>query len=259
MINSMHITLLTLFAAALLSANGLGALDLGKPHRLIGDKVRVREKPDLQAEVITELKIGSEVIPLEKTEFSHKQEGVEAPWYRVSFGKKGSGYVWGNLIAKQYAIADGVVFLYGSGYSKKEIYTSQFRVAKAGKELARLEVDEGVDFISQAKLTLTRGRGFTGVENIVILQFQQEYCAGKMNSLILFWTGEKLIYVHSTFDGADAPVYATETQTYPDQKGGKKDQLLIVRENGDHDNPKARHIEKFWLRWTGKKLEKVTP
>lgn len=250
---------LFIFAFTSLYVNALSALQLGEPHRLIADKVRVRATPDLAAEVITELKIGSEVIPLEQTEFRHKQDGIEAPWYKVSFGKKGSGYVWGNLIAKRYVISGGVIFLYGTGYSKKEIYTSQFRVAKAGKELARLELEEGVDFISQAKLTLTRGRGFTGVDNIVTLRFQQEYCAGKMNAVILFWTGEKLIFAHSTFEGADAPVYASETQTFPDQKGGKKDQLFVVRENGDHDVPKAKHIEKFWLRWTGKKLEKVTP
>jgi hypothetical protein len=223
---------ISLFAASSLCAQNSGPLELGKPHRLMGDKVRVRAEPNLQSEVITELKIGSEVIPLEQTEFRHKQDGVEAPWYKVSYGKKGSGYIWGNLIAKQFAIKDGLIFLYGIGYNKREIFTSQFRVAKAGKALARLEVDEGVDFSSQAKLTLTGGRGFTGVDNIVTLQFQQEYCAGKMNSVILFWTGENLIFAHSTFEGADAPVYASETQIYPDQKGGKEDRLYITRESG---------------------------
>lgn len=246
------------FAASSLCAQNSGPIELGKPHRLIGDKVRVRAEPNLQSEVLTELKIGSEVIPLERTEFRHKQDGVEAPWYKVSYGKKGSGYIWGNLIAKQYAIKDGLIFLYGIGYNKREIFTSQFRVAKAGKELARLEVDEGVDFFSQAKLTLTGGRGFTGVDNIVTLRFQQEYCAGRMNSLILFWTGEKLIFVHSTSEGADAPVYASETQTFPDEKGGKKNQIYIVTESGDHDNPKAKHIEKFWMKWTGSRFEKVS-
>lgn len=251
--------ILGLLAIGFLCDNGLHAFKLGQPHRLIGDKVRVRAEPGAKAEVITELKIGSEVIPLEESEFSHKQDGIEAPWYRVSFGKKGNGYIWGNLIAKQYVIKDGLIFLYGVGYNKEERSTSKFRVAKAGKGLARLEVDEGVDFKSEAQLTLTSGRGFTGVEQIITLKFQQEYCAGKMNSLILFWTGEKLIFVHSTFEGADAPVYATETQIFPDQEGGKKDRLFIVRENGDHDDPKAKRIEKFWLRWNGKKLEKVTP
>lgn len=237
--------------------NGLDALKLGQPHRLIADKVRVRAEPDINSEVITELKIGSEVIPLAEHEFRLTQDGIEAPWYKVSYGKRGSGYIWGNLIAQQYAISDGLVFLYGTGRNKKDLYTSQFRVARAGKELARLQVDEGVDFFSQAKLTLSKGRGFAGVQNIVTLRFQQEYCAGKMNALYLFWTGEKLIFVHSTFEGADAPVYATETQTFPDEKGGKQDKLYIVRENGDHDNPQAKQVEKFWLKWNGKTLVRL--
>jgi len=245
--------LLFVIPAALYAAP---ALEIGKPHRVIGDKVRVRSQPDVKGEVIIELKIGSEVIPLEETEYRERIDGIEAPWYKVSYGKKGAGYVWGNLIAKQYVIQDGLIFLYGSGFNKKEFYTSQFRVAKAGKELARLEIDEGVDFFSHATLSLKDGRGFSGVDNVVTLQFRQEYCAGKGNSVILFWTGEKLLFVHSTSDGADAPVYATETQIFPDEKGGKKNRLYIVRENGDHDNPKSVRFEKFWLKWNGSELKR---
>jgi hypothetical protein len=249
--------MLLLFLFILPAALFAGTIEIGKPHRLIGDQVRVRSEPNMKGEVIIELKIGNEVIPLEETEYRERIDGVEAPWYKVSYGKKGSGFVWGNLIAKQYVIRNGLIFLYGSGFNKKEFYTSRFRVAKAGKELARIEIDEGVDFFSHATLSLKDGRGFTGVDNIVTLKFRQEYCAGKGNSVILFWTGEKLLFVHSTSDGADAPVYATETQTFPDEKGGKKDKLYIVRENGDHDNPKAARFERFWLKWNGRELKRI--
>lgn len=259
--------LLYLAGAAAFSADGTEFLVLDTPHRLIGHKVRVRAKPETKAEAIAELSIGSEITPTAQTDTKLTQDGVEAPWYKVTFskeGKKTEGYIWGNLIAKSFAVSkDGLVFLYGIGPLKKaaggyEQFTSQLRVAKDGKELAKLIIDEGVGFASRAEVKAHGDRGFTGVTNVMSLHFMQEYCGGKGNAVYFFWNGKALSMVHSTIDGADAPVYATETLTFPDEKGGKPDQLFIVREHGDHDNPKDKKIEKFWLKWNGRKLVKAS-
>lgn len=255
--------LLLLAGVADIAANGPEYLQLGAPHRLIGNKVRVRAKPDTKAETVAELSIGSEIIPTAQTEAKLSQDGVEAPWYKVSFSKEGQkteGYIWGNLIAKSHAIsADGLVFLYGIGPGKKETggyenYASQVRVAQNGKELAKLVIAEGVGFSSRAEAKVYGSRGFSGVSNIMSVHFMQEYCGGKGNTMYVFWNGKSLSLVHSTVDGADAPVYAMETLTFPDDKGGKADHLYVVREQGDHDNPKDKKIDKFWLKWNGKKL-----
>lgn len=242
-------------------------LELGKAHRLLGDKVRVRAKPDTKSAVLAELAIGTEVNPTAQAVEKHTQDGVEAPWYKVSFskdGKKSEGYVWGNLIAKGHAVSkDGLIFLYGVGKGKKEeggyeSFNSQVRIAKDNKELARGVFDEGTGFATRVNVQLTGGRGFSGVQNILAVQFQQEFCGGKGNTMYIFWDGSKLSKVHSTIDGADAPVYAIETLTFPDDKGGKKDELLLTQETGDHDNPKAKRIEKVRLRWDGKKFIKAS-
>ena len=257
--------LLYLAGAVAFAADGTEFLQLGTPHRLIGNKVRVRAKPDTKAEAIAELSIGSEITPTAQTDTKLTQDGVEAPWYKVTFSKEGrktEGYIWGNLIAKGSAVSkDGLVFLYGIGPGKKEAggyeqYSSQLRVAKDGKELAKLVIAEGVGFASRAEVKAHGGRGFSGIANVMSVRFMQEYCGGKGNTIYIFWDGKTLSMVHSTIDGADAPVYATETLTFPDDKGGKPDQLFVVREHGDHDNPKDKKIEKFWLKWNGKKLVK---
>jgi hypothetical protein len=54
-------------------------LKLNTPHRLIGDKVRVRSAPDAQATVKGELPLGYEVVPLEQTSSTLTVDGVEAP------------------------------------------------------------------------------------------------------------------------------------------------------------------------------------
>ena len=254
-----------LLGTAAFCGDGTEYLLLNTPHRLIGNKVRVRAKPDTKADAIAELSIGSEITPTQQTDARMTQDGVEAPWYKITFskeGKKTDGYVWGNLIAKGFAVSkDGLVFLYGIGPVKKdqnfEQFTSQVRVARDGKELAKLVIPEGVPFASRAEMKVYGSRGFTGVQNIMSVHFMQEYCGGKGNTMYVFWNGKELNSVHSTIDGADAPVYATETLTFPDDKGGKADQLFVVREHGDHDNPKAKQIEKFWMQWNGKKLVKA--
>jgi hypothetical protein len=260
-------TLLTSVTFA--DGSGIPQLDLNTPHRLLADKVRVRTSADTHAKVLAELPIGTEITPVTQSNARTKIDGVDAPWYEVDFLLKGSkmrGFIWGNLIAKGFAISsDGTLFLYGVGHGRSsgdsESYGSQIRVARNNREIARLFIDEGIGFASRVKVDVTTGRGFSKVKNIFSVRFQQEYCGGKGNLIHFFWTGAKLIAAHSSSEGSDAPVYAIEKQIFPDEKGGKKDALFIERENGDHDNPSAKQIEKFWLVWNGRSLvrEKALP
>jgi len=245
---------------ASLSANESTALN--ESRYLFGDKVRVREAADKDAKILAELQIGTQITLLAEAGEKMEMNGVEAPWYKVRFengGKKAEGFIWGNLIAKAGAKSKGgLLFAFATSRGKKEDgytrYISEMRVIKNGKLIAQATADEGAEFISRQKLTLQPGRGFTGVENIVKVQFEQEYCAGKGNSLFFFWTGKKLIFVHSSNDGADAPYYSTEAQLYPDEKGGSPDQLVLLRESGDSGAPKSVEKKRVVLTWKNGKL-----
>lgn len=258
--------LLTILPFALFAEAGqITWLKIHTPHRLIGNKVRVRSAPDNKAKVIAELSIGIEVIPLEQTSSSMTVDGVQAPWYKVRYSVDGGhaeGYVWGNLIARAFAESKtGEVFLFGTSRRQKDIsvgteYTSQVRVALDGDERARLEIKEGTSFEARYEVTLSDGRGLEGVSNIFAVTFVQEYCAGKGNTIFFFWNGQKLLHAHSSIDGADAPYYATEKQIFPSDKGGRKGFVILEQEHGDHDDPKSVKKEKILLKWNGKKLEK---
>ncbi|GAB4427138.1 MAG: hypothetical protein OHK0011_08930 [Turneriella sp.] len=240
-------------------------LNLNTPHRLIGNNVRVRSAPDAKAKVEAELRIGMEVTPLEQTSNSMTVDGVQAPWYKVRYAVDGGhaeGYVWGNLIARAFAVSKtGELFLFGTGRRQKDIsvgteYTSQVRVALDGEERARLEVKEGTSFEARYEAALSNGRGLEGVSNIFAVKFVQEYCAGKGNTMFFFWNGQKLLHAHSSIDGADAPHYAIEKQIFPSDKGGRKGFVILEQEYGDHDDPKSVKKENILLKWNGKKLEK---
>jgi hypothetical protein len=242
-------------------------LTLNKPHRLIGDKVRVRSAPDAQATVKGELPLGHEVVPLEQTSSTLTVDGVEAPWYKVRYkhaGKNREGFIWGNLIARVFAKGDkGELFLFGTARRQQPItegteYTSQVRVVLDGKQLARLEVKEGTSFEAKHEAKLTNGRGLEGVQNIFAVKFIQEYCAGKGNTMFFFWDGKEISHAHSSVDGSDAPYYAMEKQIFPADKGGRKGHVILEQEYGDHDDPKSVKKEKILLKWNGKKLQKTS-
>ena len=262
------VLLIAIVTAELAAEDGqITWLKLHTPHRLIGDKVRVRSAPNSKAKVQAELSIGIEVTPLEQTNSSMTVDGVQAPWYKVRYSVDGGhaeGYVWGNLIARAFAEnKQGQVFLFGTGRRQKDIsvgteYTSQVRVAIDGVELARLEIKEGTSFEAKHEVVLSDGRGLEGVTNIFAITFVQEYCAGKGNTIFFFWNGKKLLHAHSSIDGADAPYYAMEKQVFPADKGGRKGHVILEQEYGDHDDPKSVKKEKILLKWNGKKLAKTS-
>lgn len=264
----LFVLLLTALTVPLVAEDGqITWLKLNTPHRLIGDKVRVRSAPDGKAKVQAELSIGIEVVPLEQTSSTMTVDGVQAPWYKVRYSVDGGhaeGFVWGNLIARAFAESKtGEVFLFGTGRRQKDIsvgteYTSQVRVALDGVELARLEIKEGTSFEAKHEVVLSDGRGLEGVANILAVTFIQEYCAGKGNTIFFFWNGKKLLHAHSSIDGADAPHYAMEKQIFPADKGGRKGYIILEQEYGDHDDPKSVKKEKILLKWNGKKLEKTS-
>ncbi|MBE7438607.1 MAG: SH3 domain-containing protein [Spirochaetales bacterium] len=233
-------------------------LPVGEIQYLIADQVHLRKAPAETSASLATLSAGQEVRILSQTEQQSKIGGVEAPWFGVQSGTK-KGYVWGPLIARNYVRrADGTLFMYGIGFSgNPESHRTRVRLLRNGKSLADLIVNQGAGFDSEARVTLGGSRGFSGIESIFVVAFQQEYCAGVGNKLFFFYDGKSLTHVHSSVEGSDAPVYASEDQVFPDQKGGRPNQILIQREEGDHDDSKSVVRESFWLKWDGKRLIKL--
>jgi len=259
----MRILLIALLTSKGLIAGGINYLNIGLPHRTFAAKVAVHESANPKSRIVSELPMGFEITPFEQTTVKMTQAGIEAPWYRVKYefnGQASEGFVWGNWIAKNHTRnREGLIFLYGISRrtTTDNGYSSQIRVVRAGKELARLEIIEGVSFASAATTSLLAGNGFTGVQDILVIGFLPEYCAGKGNRLFIFWTGSKLIFAHSTVEWYDRPTYAIEEHIFPNQKAGKPDHFQVVRRTGRDDNPKSQKVEKFSLRWTGEGLRRM--
>jgi hypothetical protein len=237
----------------------------GEKYRLHGDRVNVRNLPKTDAKVVDNLPIATWITVVECQEQTFKQNNINNYWYEISYEKNGktkTGYIWGALIALSTAEKDGVIFTFGYNTSGKNMdKAGQMRAISGGKEIGVANFESSIFWLgSSPELLIHGGRGFDEVKHVVQLNYQEGYCGGAINTEYLFWlNSKKLQHVHRTSEGADAPMFASETLTFPDDEGGKPNSLRVKREVGESGEDGEDIIESsedFWLKWNGVSLKR---
>jgi hypothetical protein len=237
----------------------------GEKYRLHADRVNVRTAAQADAKVVDNLPIATWITIVAQQEKTFKQSGVNNYWYKISYEKDGktkTGYIWGALIALSTAEENGLIFTFGYNTSGKNTdKAGQMRAISGGKEISVANFESSILWLGNApELLIQGGRGFDGVKHVVQLNYQEEYCGGAMNTEYLFWLdSKKLQHVHRTSEGADAPMFASETLTFPDEEGGKPNSLRVKREVGESGEDGKDIIESkedFWLKWNGISLKR---
>lgn len=233
---------------------------------LHADRVNVRATPSSEGKVVDNLPMASAISVEELLEKSFKMGEVTARWVKISYQKDGktkSGYIWSGLIAlTSYQEADLTATFGYNTAAKNSSKEGQLRLSLKGKEIASVNFDSPINWISNSPELVPVGKkGFTGLQNIFTLNYSEDYCGGAAYAEYVFWTAEnKLVHVHTTSEGADAPVFASETQTFPEDEGGKPNCLHIKRESGEMNEEGEEVInerEDFWLKWDGKQMRKT--
>ena len=249
--------------------------EIGNAFTLVSD-ANIREKPNTQSTVLTQLAIGA-AIKIEKvTTDSFTVNGFRAPWCQISYneGKK-KGYLWGGFIATVVLPmretgddTEGVVFLGGVGTwdEKKSRMTMQLRAAKNGKELAKVE------FVTQGDLTYNctlKGEprsGFKRVSKVLTFSTGYDACGYPWGDNLIFFTKDKkLTRILATESVSDAGAfYASETYILPSDKGGITNHIIVTEDNAEmiekgNDYEAVNQKYKITLhKWDGVKLVKVT-
>jgi hypothetical protein len=231
---------------------------------LHGDRVNVRDAANSKAKVIDNLAIGTAIKIVKQDEKLFTQNELTNYWYKVSYTKDGKtkeGYIWGGLIA----VASRVEGLYiiSVGYNlthKKGDKYGQVRLIKDGKELSFTNFESPMPWLTRPpEIEISALKGFDGVDKLITVVYNEPYCGGSNNQELIFWLPAKLMHVHSTSEGADAPVYATEEVIFPDEEGGKANRLHIKQQSGemtDEGNEIITSESDFWLIWNGVSLKR---
>lgn len=98
-----QLTLCFLLPFLLLSQEDLAIVfpidkDSGKTEFLLADQVALRSNPSLSGQLLTRLKIGSQLLLKNKNREMMTQNGIASHWYQVEVNGR-TGWLWGGLIA----------------------------------------------------------------------------------------------------------------------------------------------------------------
>lgn len=249
--------------------------EMGEAFTLVSE-ANVREKPNTQSPVLTQLAIGTPIKIEKVTTDSFTVNGFRAPWCQIAYenGKK-KGYLWGGFIATVVLPmretgddTEGVVFLGGVGAwdAKKSRMTMQLRAAKNGKELSKIEFITPGDLSYNCTLKKEFEGGLKKVSKVLTFTTGYEACGYPWGDNLIFFTKDKkLVRPLATESVSDGGVfYASESYILPSDKGGISNHIIVTEDNADMiekggDLETVNQKYKITVhKWDGVKLVKAT-
>lgn len=214
---------------------------------LFGDKVNIRKEASTQAELVTQLSIGSQVSIVEKSEKTYTMGGYTTNWYKVNItGEQANhtGYIWGGLLSmvttdipRAEGGSDKLVYGFTS-WSKEKDFITTIRIIRDGKVLTSLDFepissgfhDAGV-FGHGVCIKIDGNHGFKGIKNVIRLEYIYEACGYENGEIFLLWDGVKLTYLAKASMVVEAGIFAyTYDLIFPDMPGGKPNTMQINQE-----------------------------
>lgn len=232
----------------------------------------VRAEPAITGAIIGKVPIGTEIVVQKSSEAGqdYTQNGLTSGWIKGSFrldGEMREGYVWGGIVTQLRirSTANDGVYLYAGIQSATDQdkqfadkATGRIHAARDGVELARLVFDAPNSTTHDAATLSEGSQGLTGVKDVLLINYQAQYCGANAGEVLLFWTGSKFILGKTITKFSDPPVFSIENVILPRDAGGKKGAILVRKEEGgaNDETGKVEHTEMASWNWTGSGLQK---
>ncbi len=223
---------------------------------LFGNDVKLRAAPNSNSDVKTLLKIAEKVTIIEKTDQTLTYNGIDWPWYKVSY-KNQTGYIIGGLLALDMAQIHDSIYLV-SLYKEDDKYVVLTRLAN--KDTSYIEHKKRLGSASTFQLKVYNNRGIDGITDMVFIDFIAEACGIDGGGYYLFNQNNALLDAIELQQISDSGMYwYIEEVIFPDEKGGTKGKIILNREQGetiddDSDWVKTKHESREFI-WTGVPLE----
>ncbi len=230
-------------ALALLAAAPAGALEVNEKAFIFGDKVNVRQEPDIKSPVIVLMKAGDQVQVLGKSKNLYNSDGITDIWYQVK-GRTATGYVWGGVLAKGHVAdydGDGTdeVFMARADSIGEGLSILKARLASDGKIIGNITHKTYLPdmIVTSVRYPIKGGfkpevplaavsylNGDPAIEGEVFLHFRARQMIIIADAAYSFTreTGEK-----------DCPAQHSESKVaFPSDRDGKSNTLLIRTREG---------------------------
>lgn len=246
----------------------MGKFATGAKVKLFAHNVNVRTQPNTKTgNIISQLPIATELTILEEAE-PFTINGYKAPWYKVSFFKDNNliqGYLWGGFLSVfSFNLDNDNLLLYGFyGDDNIQKFMSQIKIVKNNEIITKLHfepvsdvADMTWDYNYTVSAKLLPGTNFDGVKNIIQINYNYPACGAPFGDIIIFWTGEKLIYGTTVHGLSEAGIFESSYEIiYPNTK--TKNKLIInkiVEEYDDNGNELPKKITRCTYKWENNKL-----
>lgn len=251
------------------------------PYYILGNDVHLRKDSTLHAPALHSLPIGTEVFLLGSTQRAETRDGIQAPWYQVSY-KGQTGWIWGGFLTP-YAFrsvgVEDVFFVVGYDKSYFSLETrlegepqdtvwhsaAQIRAVKNGKEVDKICLDLWSPLVGAANLG---NMGWNGVQDMLAVSMSGEACGYFYGSQYILWNGKFLCYGFQAGGVPDGMWGTEENVVFPWDMNGKYGQVTLL--SGEwvpyeilQHLPEADDDEYYWygyrvtpkvLKWDGQRF-----
>lgn len=233
---------------------------IGEKAYLFGDNVKLRAAPNTSSNVITLLKIATEVKILEKSTNTQLYNGKEWAWYKISSNAT-IGYVLGGLIALDKKTINNSTYLVSI---KKVAVDETYEKTYAITRVINQNKDGYLENISMLdtnvfSLEVYDNKGLDSIENMAYISYMAESCGVNGGGYYLFNDEKSLNKAIDVSSIGDGGVYwLSEKVIFPNDIKGKKGKILFKSEEGEVVDEETQHekikIESIEFVWEGKLL-----
>lgn len=249
-------------------ANGVFHFEDNKTQKVFTNHTRVRQAPDVNAQILDSLKTNQQILILKKEEKVLKLGERGANWYKISYQKDGQnfeGFIWGGNLAVGFRNKNGYDFLFG--ITKTEDRTDKKYNQKYKQNFASIKMltgetlEDEVSFetglgesLSYATFGIESSHRLKNVELTLKAAVSGEACGIAAYDQYVLLKDKKLIALPQLMNVGDADVYYhSEKFIFPNDKGGIPNAFVFKMEEMEKDEKereKFKRSSKTYL-WNG--------
>ncbi|MEC5173753.1 SH3 domain-containing protein [Chryseobacterium nepalense] len=249
-------------------ANGVFQFEENKTQKIFTDWTRIRQSPNVNAQILDSLQTNWQVLILKKDETILKLGERRANWYKISYqkgDKTSEGYVWGGNLAVGYRNKNGYDFLFGltKTLNKKspdfdgsvpQNYAS-VKMLKGNVLLDEVSFETGSgENLNFAGFNIESGHKLKDAELTLKATTSGGACGVPTYDQYILLKSKKLISLPQLINVSDAGIYYhSEKFVFPNDKGGIPDAFIFKMEEmekDDNDREKKKRSSKTYV-WDG--------
>lgn len=249
-------------------ADGVFHFEDNKTQKVFTDYTRVRQSPDVNAQILDSLKTNQQILILKKEEQVLKLGERGANWYKVSYQKDNQnfeGFIWGGNLAVGFRNKNGYDFLFGITKTEDRTdkkYNEKYKQNFASIKMLTGETLEGeVSFetglgesLSYATFSIESSHRLKNVELTLKATVSGEACGIAAYDQYVLLKDKKLIALPQLMNVGDADIYYhSEKFIFPNDKGGIPNAFVFKMEEMEKDEKereKFKRSSKTYL-WNG--------